>query len=117
MDETLLLSFKLTIAGLVIVFAALIVIATVVAIIRAVDARWEEREEKQDRAAFEKPQTIDETTLVLISAAVATYLTGRHRIRGIRMIQSETKASPWSMQGRLVLTGSHVIQPRTGDRL
>ncbi len=117
MEGTMILSLKLTIAGLSIVFVALIVISTVVAIIRAVDSRWEDREEKQDRAALGKTQTIDETTLVLISAAVATYLTGRHRIRGIRMIQSETKASPWSMQGRLVLTGSHVIQPRTGDRL
>lgn len=116
MSEIQWLSLKLTVAGMGIVFIALAVIAMVVWLMRKIDSHWEDRESRQDLEAFDKPQTIDETTLILISAAVATFLTGRHRIKGIRMIQSDSKTSPWSMQGRLVLSGSHVIQTKPGDR-
>ena len=113
MNKTWLTGINITIVGLIIVFLCLSLIATFVRLMGWWDSRGLEREAAQEKAAFHKPQTIDETTLVLISAAVATLIQGRFHIRSVRRITTgESTTSPWSMQGRAVLHGSHVIHKK-----
>ena len=102
-------SLTLALAGLLIVFSVLALIATVTALVRRLDERWRRHESELAERAITKTPTIDLTTLVLIAAAVATVTAGRHRIRRIRRLLSPAQPrSPWSAQGRQVLMGSHV---------
>ncbi len=104
-------NLTLALAGLVIVFAVLALVATAVGLIRRLDDRWQAKEAAAVAAAGERPPTIDHTTLVLIAATVTTVLVGRHRIRRIRRLLSpEQPRTPWSAQGRLVLQGSHTLE-------
>ena len=105
--QNIAFGFQLTLAGISIVFAVLAFIAIFVAIIQQVDRRWQAREEKQKKEASEKDPTIDNTTLVLISAAVATVIAGRYRIRRVKRVASA--GSKWSLQGRGQIHGSHVL--------
>ena len=101
----------LTISGLVIVFSVLALIALVVAIFKRLDDHWQEQEKVAETKALEKEPTIDETTLLLISAACATVVAGRFKVRRIRRLLSpQTKRTPWSAQGRLTLMGSHTVK-------
>jgi Na+-transporting methylmalonyl-CoA/oxaloacetate decarboxylase gamma subunit len=110
MPDPISFGINLTLVGLFIVFAALTAIAIVVGLMRWLDSKGLEREAAEKQAALEKEPTIDNLTLVLISAAVATVLQGRYYIRSVRRIPIVAeKASPWSTQGRAVLLGSHVI--------
>lgn len=113
MSETISYGLNLTLIGLFIVFAALTAIAVGVGIMRWLDVKGQQREAAEKEAALQKEQTIDELTLVLISAAVATVLQGRYYIRSVRRIPlvGET-TSPWSAQGRAVLLGSHVVSKK-----
>ncbi len=99
--------------GFVIVFTVLGLIASVVALIGRLDAGWSAQESVRDRAATDKAPTIDDTTLVLISAAVATLLQGRGRVRRIRRLQRGLSESAWSRQGLSIHHQSH--RPRAGD--
>ncbi len=102
---------SLTIAGILIVFSVLALIAIVVALLKKLDARWQDHEHRLDVAAVHKTPTIDDTTLVLISAAVATTVRGRFRVRRIRRLLSPRRTrSAWSAQGRLTLQGSHAVR-------
>ena len=78
--------------------------------IRLLDKDWNSREKQQKVEALEKQQDIDDLTLVLISAAVATLINGRHRIKNVSRVMPSSGSSPWSMQGRSVLLGSHSIK-------
>lgn len=101
----------LAISGLVIVFSVLALIATVVAVFKRLDDHWQAQEEVASAKALEKEPTIDETTLLLISAACATAIGGRFKVRRIRRLLSpKTKRTPWSAQGRLTLQGSHTVK-------
>ncbi|GMV39054.1 MAG: hypothetical protein AMXMBFR64_07700 [Myxococcales bacterium] len=92
--------------GMLIVFAVLAALAVFIGLLRRLDARWQ-------AAPTEPTQTIDDTTLVIIAATVATLLGGRGRVRSIRrVLPSDGPASVWSMQGRASLQGSHVITRR-----
>lgn len=114
MSPDLYLTLTLTVVGLAIVFAVLATIAGIVWVLGRVDQHWQERESAAVEAAYEKPQTIDDTTLVLICATVATMVTGRSRIRSVkRLLPLDLPASSWSAQGRAVLMGSH--RPRGRD--
>lgn len=105
----------LTIVGLAIVFGVLGLTATVVRVLGSLDRRWQEAERKREVEALERTPSIDNTTAVLISAAVATYLGGRFRIRSVRrLMRTDLPESPWSAQGRATLRGSHVISRRKG---
>lgn len=107
----------LAIAGVFIVFSVLALIAAVVAFLKRLDDRWQATEAKQAEAAVDKEPTIDNTTLVLISAAVATAVAGRFRVRKIRRLLSpRTKRTPWSAQGRLILQGSHSVRRKKISR-
>lgn len=101
---------SLVVAGLVIVFSVLALIATVVGLFKRLDDRWQAHEARLAAAATEQQPTIDATTLVLIAAACATVAAGRFRVRRIRrLLPMRTKRTPWSAQGRLILLGSHVV--------
>jgi len=101
----------LTLVGVAIVFSVLTIIALVVAFFKRLDDHWQKQEELVDAKALEKEQTIDMTTLMLISAAVATVVGGRFRVRKIhRLLSPKTKRTPCSSRGRLTLQGSHTIR-------
>ena len=102
---------SLTVVGILIVFGVLALIASVVAVLKRLDDRWQDHEARQRDAAGDKEPTIDDTTLVLISAAAAVAVGGRFRVRRIRRLLSpRQKRTPWSAQGRLILQGSHAVK-------
>ena len=102
---------SLAIAGILIVFGVLALISLVVALLKKLDGRWQDHERRVDEAAVSKEPTIDNTTLVLISAAVATVVQGRFRVRRIhRLLSPKRKRTPWSAQGRVILQGSHTVR-------
>ncbi len=106
----------LSATGILVVFFVLITIAILVHLLGRLDAGWISREAQESEHALEKQPTIDNTTLVLISAAVATVLQGRGRIRRIRHLgHNMGDASNWSVQGRLQVQGSHALY-RKRDR-
>jgi Na+-transporting methylmalonyl-CoA/oxaloacetate decarboxylase gamma subunit len=108
---------SLAIVGILIVFGVLALIATVVAVLKRLDDRWQDHEARQLAAAHEKEPTIDDTTLVLIAAAAATAVGGRFRVRRIRRLLSpRQKRTPWSAQGRVVLQGSHAVKRKRDHR-
>jgi len=102
---------SLAIAGILIVFGVLALISLVVAALKKLDGRWQDHERRVDEAAVTKQPTIDNTTLILISAAVATVVRGRFQVRRIRRLLSpKRKRTPWSAHGRLTLQGSHAVR-------
>jgi len=102
---------SLAIAGVLIVFGVLALIALAVALLKKLDGRWQDHERRLDEAALARTPTIDNTTLVLISTAVATVVQGRFRVRRIhRILSPKRKRTPWSAQGRLILQGSHTVR-------
>ncbi len=101
----------LALSGLVIVFSVLALIALVVAIFKRLDDHWQKQEEDAAAKATEKEPTIDDTSLLLITAACATVVAGRFKVRKIRRLLSpRAKRTPWSSQGRLTLQGSHTVK-------
>lgn len=95
--------------GFAIVFSVLLLLACIVSIIKRLDDYWQDKEEKEKEKAFSKMQTIDNTTLVLISAAVATYFKGRMRVRRVRVLPDIARSGgSWASQTRTVLQGSHI---------
>jgi len=109
MTETLLLGLTITVVGLVIVFLVQGSITLFVGLIRRLDARWQQCEEADREAALIRDPSVDRTTLVLIAAAAATMIAGRHRVRSVRrLLPVDSPQSPWSAQGRAVLQGSHI---------
>ncbi len=110
MSEDLAYGLTLGVVGFGIVFLVLTAISVVVFLVRRLDEGWQHRERIVEIERLERPMTIDATTAVLIAAAVATYLVGRHRIRSVRrLLPADAPTSPWSSQGRAVLQGSHLI--------
>jgi hypothetical protein len=104
-------NLPLAVVGLLICFGVLSVIALLISWMRQMDERWRFLEKKQNAEAFDRPPTIDATTVVLIGAAAATVLRGRFQIRSIRrLMPANHPRSPWSAQGRSVLQGSHSIE-------
>lgn len=104
----------LALVGMGIVFLVLLVVAGLVTLLRLLDARWQVAEQTSQAADPARKTTIDETTLVLIAAAVATVCEGRGRIRSIRRLRpSAAQGTPWSAQGRLVLHTSHTVAHHT----
>ncbi len=104
----------LALLGFMIVFLVLLTMATVIWAMGKVDHYWQAKEKRDDVAALTATPTIDTTTLVLISAAVATMVAGRGRIRTIRrLLPSESPSSAWSVQGRQAIQTSHAISRAT----
>ena len=113
LQSPLLFGLELTVAGLVIVFAVLGLIAWAIALMRRLDEGFEAREYAERREALERAPTIDETTLVLIAAAATAVLAGRRgRIRRIRRIADGRET--WSLAGRQNILGSHHLSKSGG---
>ena len=77
---------SLTVGGIVIVFTVLALISAVVGMMRRLDDRLSPPREVPTAGVAGQSSGIDDTTLVLITAAVATLVKGRHRIRGLRRL-------------------------------
>jgi len=104
---------SLALSGLVIVFSVLALIAAAVGLLKKLDDRWQDHERRLDKEALEKKPTIDDTTLVLITAAAAAVVQGRFRVRRIhRLLSPRRQRTPWSSQGRMTLQGSHAVRRR-----
>ena len=57
----------------------------------------------------QEEQNIDNTTLVLISAAVAAYTHNKARVRRVRVLPARAKqGGNWAMQARSALQSSHI---------
>ncbi len=113
MAEWLSYSLNFAMVGILMVFGALAFITLAVTVIRRADDRWIRHEEAQNQIGVEEDQNIDTTTLVLIAAAVATMAQGRYHIRKVRRLMPSTAIrGGWSVQGRAVLHGSHVVQKK-----
>jgi len=110
MPEWLSFGLKFAVIGITIVFGVLAIISIAISLIRRGNDAWQKHEDIQKETATEKEQNIDTTTLVLISAAVATMLQGRFHIKSVRRIlPANAQRGPWSVQGRAVLLGSHEV--------
>ena len=110
MSEGMQFSLQFSLVGILIVFVVLSIITAAVSLIRKADERWQAREEREQETAFEKEPTIDSTTLVLITAACATMIQGRFHIRQVRRLMPRTsQPGTWSVAGRAILLGSHVV--------
>ena len=110
MAEWLSFGLNITIIGISVVFISLIIVSLVISFMKRLDDRWEVREKSQAEAALARDQNIDTTTLVIIAAAAATLIRGRFYIRRIRRLMPRGgEKGPWSVQGRAVLLGSHVV--------
>ena len=105
MSEALRQGLLLAGVGLGIVFCVLATIAAVVALMGRLDAEWQRREAAHDAEALEREPTLDTTTVVLIAAAVATR----------KLLPGDSPQSSWSLQGRMVLQGSHAITRKTRE--
>lgn len=97
-----------TATGIVVVFAVLLIMIIFINIFKKLDYMWEHRENAEKAEMLNKEQNIDDTTLVLISAAVAAYTHNRAKIRRVRVLPSRAKqGGNWAMQARSVLQTSH----------
>lgn len=113
MSENMLYALNLSAVGLGIVFAVLAMIATIVTYLKRMDSSWHDKEYQEDAAMLEKTQNIDDVTLVLISAAVATVVRQKFRLKNIRVIRKDDrKGGAWQSQGRGQLHASHSIEKK-----
>ncbi len=119
MDTDILrLGLEISLIGMGVVYLGLLLVTGAITLMRRLDERWRAAEKQGEVEALLAAPTIDSTTLVLLAAAAATLVDGRHRIRGVRrMLPGEGAASAWAVTGRAVLQGSHVMssRPRGGD--
>lgn len=107
MDNSIQFALNLTLAGLIVVFASLTLISLAISFMRWLDEKVKPAKVPVVENSV-KDQNIDNLTLVLISAACATMIQGRFRIRNVRrMVTRASSHSGWSAQGRSVLMGSH----------
>ncbi len=115
--DPLAFGLEISLVGMSIVFLVLALVVGAITLMRRLDERWLAAEEQAESAAFERTPTVDQTTVVLIAAAVATLIAGRHRIRQIRRLPpGEQPSSAWSVTGRAALQGSHVIRTHPAGR-
>ncbi len=111
MSELLHTSIMITIVGIFITFSVLFILAGLLNLIKWLDGKWEERENKEEKAAFAKDQNIDDLSLVLISASIAAYFKGRAVIKRVRVLPSSAKrGGSWATQTRTVLQSSHITK-------
>jgi len=115
MTPEIIYSLKLSLSGMMIVFSSLILISFAISLMRNIDEKLIARKEAKNAPEPEPEQTIDNLTLVLISAAATAALQQRKfRIRSVRRVVSrDAKIAGWTMEGRSVLHGSHVLNVKT----
>ena len=100
MSETLQQNLPLAVVGLLIVFTVQTIIAMTISGLRQLDEKWRFQEKADNAEALDREPTVDATTVVLVSAAAATVLRGRFRIRSIRRLMpasvSHSGRSRWN---------------------
>lgn len=97
-----------SVIGFLIVFATLLILVLIVSFIKWLDKSWENREAAHKERALNMPQNIDNTTLILISAAIGAYFQGRAYIKRVRVLPHTAKqGGSWAFQARTMLQGSH----------
>jgi len=110
MSDVITQGLVITGIGFGIVFFVQATISLVVALFCRLDVRWKEREERHGEDRLAREPSIDDTTVVIITATVATYMVGRFRIRSVRRLTPwDGVTRVWSLQGRALLQGNHVI--------
>ncbi len=111
--EVFIDSILYSIIGFSIVFSVLLLLVVMVYIFNWADEKLVTRQlvKVKDDGVNKKMQGIDDTTLVLLSAAVATYFNGRAYITKVRVLPNKPRVgSSWNVQGRIALQGSHVLK-------
>ncbi len=107
---------KVTATGIGVVFAVLLIMIIFINVIKKseyvleglLNSMGKKSGSQADTADSQKDQNIDNTTLVLISAAVAAYTHKKARIRRISVLPSRAKqGGNWAMQARSALQSSH----------
>lgn len=106
-----------TATGIGVVFAVLVIMIIFIDLFKSLEplldkagALFAKKGSKDESAAqdSQKEQNIDNTTLVLISAAVAAYTHNKARIRRVRVLPAKAKqGGNWAMQARSALQASH----------
>ena len=104
-----------TLVGRGVVFAVLIIMILFIDLFKKVEPLLDRAgaffsKNKGEAAAqnSQEAQNIDNTTLVLISAAVAAYTHNKARVRRIRVLPAKAKqGGNWAMQVRSALQSSH----------
>ena len=67
-------------------------------------------QDRHDRAAREQEAAVEPETLVMLAAAVTTYLGKRVRIRSARQVKAERDGAPaWARHGRAAIQTSHQL--------
>jgi len=114
MSEELVFSFRFSAIGIIIVFSALSIIAATIYYASKLEKYFANRNssaKSTDTSQSPPESTIDNTTLVLISAAVATMIQGRFHVKRVRRLMPGNHInSSWAVQGLAILHGSHVIR-------
>lgn len=111
MGELFNTAAMITVVGIFITFSVLLLLACIIFFIKWLDHKWEEREHKEEKIAFAKDPNVDDLTLVLISAAIATYYKGRAYVKRVRVLPSTAKrGGSWASQTRTVLQSSHITK-------
>lgn len=110
---------KVTATGIGVVFAVLVIMIIFINVIKVLEPAIEKvlktvRGSLGTKGADDishdsvNDQNIDNTTLVLISAAVAAYTHNKAKIRRIRVLPAKAKqGGNWAMQARSALQSSH----------
>ena len=110
---------KVTVTGTGVVFAVLAIMIIFINIIKAAEPAIEKflksvRNTLGTKGADDishdslNDQNIDNTTLVLISAAVAAYTHNKAKVRRVRVLPAKAKqGGNWAMQARSALQSSH----------
>ncbi len=106
-----------TATGVGVVFAVLIIMIIFINVFKAVEPLFDKlgsiftkKDNKSETTATnsQEEQNIDNTTLVLISAAVAAYTHNKARVRRVRVLPAKAKqGGNWAMQARSALQSSH----------
>lgn len=111
MLEVLVSSITRSVIGFSIVFGVLLFLVIGVMIMNWLDNKVSSHALSKNKEEESKMQTVDDTTLVIISAAVATYFGGRARVNRIRVLPNKAKSGgTWAVHGRMALQGSHTAK-------
>ena len=99
-----------TATGVGVVFAVLVIMIIFINLFKALEPMLDKIDNKGEVVLpnSQEEQNIDNTTLVLISAAVAAYTHNKARVRRVRVLPSKAKqGGNWAMQARSALQSSH----------
>ncbi len=107
-----------TATGVGVVFAVLVIMIIFINLFKALEPMLDKiglmfakKDSKGEivQTNSQEEQNIDNTTLVLISAAVAAYTHNKARVRRVRVLPARAKqGGNWAMQARSALQSSHI---------